>query len=65
MAFFVGYLLAAVGPVAAGWLRDVTGGYRVPFLALAAVGTATLVAGVATGRAVSPTVRTASGARTL
>ena len=53
MAFFVGYLLAAVGPVAAGWLRDVTGGYRVPFLALAAVGTATLVAGVATGRAVT------------
>jgi len=53
MAFFIGYPLAAVGPVAAGWLRDITGGYRVPFLALAAVGTATLVAGVATGRAVT------------
>jgi MFS transporter, CP family, cyanate transporter len=53
MAFFVGYLLAAAGPVAAGWLRDLTGGYEVTFLALAAVGTATLVAGVATGRAAS------------
>ena len=53
MAFFVGYLLAAAGPVAAGWLRDRTGGYEVTFLGLAAVGTATLVAGVATGRAAS------------
>ena len=37
----------------AGWLRDRTGGYEVTFLGLAAVGTATLVAGVATGRAAS------------
>ena len=51
MAFFVGYLLAALGPVAAGALRDATGGYRVPFLALAAVGVTTLIAGVtAAGR---------------
>jgi CP family cyanate transporter-like MFS transporter len=47
MAFFVGYLLAAFGPVAAGALRDVTGGYRVPFLVLAGVGVGTLAAGVA------------------
>jgi MFS transporter, CP family, cyanate transporter len=50
MAFFVGYLFAALGPVAAGALRDLTGGYRVPFLALAAVGVVTLLAGVAAGR---------------
>src|SRR5262249_30688526 len=37
MAFFVGYLLASLGPVAAGALHDLTGGYRVPFLAVAAV----------------------------
>jgi CP family cyanate transporter-like MFS transporter len=46
MAFFVGYLFAALGPVAAGALRDLTGGYRVPFLALAGVGVITLLAGV-------------------
>jgi len=50
MAFFVGYLFAALGPVAAGALRDLTGGYRVPFLALAGVGVMTLAAGVAAGR---------------
>jgi CP family cyanate transporter-like MFS transporter len=49
MAFFVGYLLAALGPVAAGAVRDVTGGYRVPFLALAGVGVVTLLAGVIAG----------------
>src|SRR2546430_2406289 len=49
MAFFIGYLLAALGPVAAGALRDVTGGYRVPFLALAGVGVMTLLAGMAAG----------------
>jgi CP family cyanate transporter-like MFS transporter len=51
MAFFVGYLLAATGPVAAGALHDLTGGYRVPFLALAAAGVATLAAGVAAAHA--------------
>ena len=35
MTFFVGYLLAAVGPVAVGALRDATGGYAGPFVALA------------------------------
>ena len=54
MAFFVGYLLAALGPVAAGALRDATGGYRVPFLALAGVGLGTLLAGVAAARVRRP-----------
>jgi len=35
MTFFVGYVVAAVGPVAVGALRDATGGYAVPFVALA------------------------------
>ena len=35
MTFFVGYIVAAVGPVAVGALRDATGGYAVPFVALA------------------------------
>jgi CP family cyanate transporter-like MFS transporter len=51
MAFFVGYLVAALGPVAAGALRDATGGYAVPFLALAGLAVVTLVIGVlAAGR---------------
>lgn len=50
MAFFVGYLLASVGPVAAGALHDLTGGYLVPFLAMAAVGVGTLAAGTAAAR---------------
>jgi MFS transporter, CP family, cyanate transporter len=54
MAFFVGYLLAAAGPVATGALVDGTGEYRTPFLAIAAVGVATLVAGTAAGRATRP-----------
>lgn len=37
MTFFVGYLLAAVGPFAVGGLRDATGDYSVPFIALAAL----------------------------
>jgi CP family cyanate transporter-like MFS transporter len=49
MAFFVGYLVAAAGPVAAGALRDVTGSFVAPFLALTVVGLLTLVAGVAAG----------------
>jgi CP family cyanate transporter-like MFS transporter len=35
MTFFLGYVVAAVGPVAVGALRDATGGYAVPFVALA------------------------------
>jgi MFS transporter, CP family, cyanate transporter len=50
MAFFVGYLLAAAGPVMAGALRDATGGFTAVFLALAALGVITLVLGVAAAR---------------
>jgi CP family cyanate transporter-like MFS transporter len=46
MALLVGYLLAATGPVLAGALYDLAGSYRVPFLALAGIGTATLAVGV-------------------
>jgi len=63
MAFFVGYLLAALGPVAAGGLRDATGGYRAPFLALAGVGVGTLVAGIAAGRAAAAGGSTDPGQR--
>jgi CP family cyanate transporter-like MFS transporter len=47
MAFFVGYLLAAAGPVAAGALVDVTGSYTLVFASLAVLGVVTLVIGVA------------------
>ncbi len=50
MALFVGYLLAAAGPVLAGALRDATGGYTVPFAALAVFAGPVLLAGVASGR---------------
>jgi len=53
MAFLVGYLMAAVGPVALGVLTDAVGGYRVPFLALALFGVATTVLGVAAAAHVS------------
>jgi MFS transporter, CP family, cyanate transporter len=46
MALLVGYLLAATGPVLAGALYDAAGSYRVPFLALAGIGVATLAVGV-------------------
>ena len=46
MALLVGYLLAATGPVLAGALYDAAGTYRVPFLALAGIGAATLAVGV-------------------
>ena len=58
MAFFVGYLLAALGPLAAGALRDLTGGYEVPFLAVAGVGVVTLILGA---RAASGRGRTGAG----
>ena len=44
MTFFVGYVVAAVGPVAVGALRDATGGYAVPFVALATLSVGMLVA---------------------
>jgi MFS transporter, CP family, cyanate transporter len=50
MAFFVGYLLAALGPVAAGAVGDATGGYAAVFAALAVLGVLTLAAGVAAAR---------------
>jgi hypothetical protein len=37
MAQCVGYLLAAVGPMAAGWLHDLLGGWQIPLLACAAL----------------------------
>jgi CP family cyanate transporter-like MFS transporter len=49
MAFFVGYLVASLGPVAVGLAHDVTGGFRWPFLGLVAVGAVTLAAGLAAG----------------
>jgi CP family cyanate transporter-like MFS transporter len=47
MAFFVGYLLAAVGPVAAGALRDASGGFTAVYATLAVLGLFTLAAGLA------------------
>jgi len=44
MAFFVGYLLAALAPLAVGVLRDATGSFVVPVLALAAIGAVMLTA---------------------
>lgn len=46
MALFVGYLLAAAGPVLTGALRNQTGGYTVPFAALAIFALPVLLAGV-------------------
>ena len=37
MVMIVGYLLASIGPVAIGWLRDVTGSFEVPFATLVAL----------------------------
>ncbi|SNT12740.1 MFS transporter, CP family, cyanate transporter [Asanoa hainanensis] len=53
MAFFVGYLLASLGPVAVGFLHDLTGGFRVPYLALVPIGLLTLGFGVAAGTVVT------------
>lgn len=47
MAFLVGYLLAALGPVAAGALRQATGGLTAVFLVLAALGLLTIAIGIA------------------
>jgi len=54
MAFFVGYLLASLGPILIGALLDLTGGYRMPFLALAVLATATLAAGLTAVKAGHP-----------
>jgi CP family cyanate transporter-like MFS transporter len=50
MAFLVGYVIAALGPVALGRLTDWSGGYRVPFLTLAVFGVVTTVLGVTAAR---------------
>jgi MFS transporter, CP family, cyanate transporter len=47
MAFLVGYLLAAIGPVAAGALRDLTGNLTSVFVALTGLGAITLLLGLA------------------
>jgi CP family cyanate transporter-like MFS transporter len=47
MAFLFGYSVAAVGPVLLGFLADVSGGYRVPFLTLTVLGLVALALGVA------------------
>jgi CP family cyanate transporter-like MFS transporter len=44
MTFFVGYLLSALGPVAVGGLRDATGSYSAPFVALAVLSAGMLIA---------------------
>jgi MFS transporter, CP family, cyanate transporter len=36
----LGYLMASFGPVLVGWLRDASGGFALPLLALAAAGCA-------------------------
>lgn len=46
MAFLVGYLVAAAGPVALGRLTDLTGGYEASFLALAIFGVLTIGIGI-------------------
>jgi CP family cyanate transporter-like MFS transporter len=38
MTFFIGYMLSALGPLAMGGLRDATGSYSVPLVALAVLG---------------------------
>jgi CP family cyanate transporter-like MFS transporter len=50
MAFFVGYLFAALGPVAVGLLHDTTGDYRWPFLSLLVVGAVALAAALPAAR---------------
>ena len=47
MAFFVGYLVAAAGPVAAGALRDATGTFTPVFTVLTVLGVLTLIVGIA------------------
>jgi len=54
MAFFVGYSVASVGPVAAGYLRDATGGFTAVYLSLSALGVLTLAAGLASARPARP-----------
>jgi CP family cyanate transporter-like MFS transporter len=50
MAFLVGYLLAALGPVVTGWLRDATGSLTLVFFSLAGLGVVTIGIGLAAVR---------------
>jgi MFS transporter, CP family, cyanate transporter len=50
MAQAVGYLIAAIGPAAFGWLHDLTAGWTVPMLGFAAVAAMQAVAGFGAGR---------------
>jgi CP family cyanate transporter-like MFS transporter len=47
MAFFVGYLMAAVGPVAFGALRDATGTFTPVFATLTVLAVLTLLVALA------------------
>ncbi len=44
------YLIAAAGPVAFGWLRDIAAGWTIPMLSLVAVAVIQAVAGLGAGR---------------
>lgn len=44
------YLIAAVGPVAFGWLRDIASGWTMPMLSLVAVAVIQAAAGLGAGR---------------
>ncbi len=50
MAQSVGYLIAATGPAAFGWLHDLSGDWIAPLALLLAVSLAQLVVGLAVGR---------------
>jgi MFS transporter, CP family, cyanate transporter len=50
MAQAAGYLIAAIGPVAFGWLHDLSAGWTIPMLSFAAVAAMQAVAGFGAGR---------------
>lgn len=50
MAQAIGYLIAAIGPAAFGWLHDLTTGWTVPMLSFAVVAVMQAVAGFGAGR---------------
>jgi CP family cyanate transporter-like MFS transporter len=50
LAQATGYLIAAIGPVAFGWLHDLTTGWTVPMLSFLAVAAMQAVAGFGAGR---------------
>jgi CP family cyanate transporter-like MFS transporter len=48
----LGYLIAAAGPVAFGFLHDLTGGWRAPMIFLVAAGVGLAICGHGAGRAI-------------